>query len=55
MEGRVETIGVSCCHSNFSEKPSADTDVKNSQGVSNDNYKSLNYRGKNQLNKIYEI
>ena len=25
-----------CCHSNFSERPSADADVKNSQGVNDD-------------------
>ena len=27
-----------CCHSNFSERPSADADTKNSQGVNNNNY-----------------
>ena len=32
--GRFEE---SCCHSNSSEKPSANTDVKNSKGVNNDN------------------
>ena len=26
-----------CCHSNSSERPSAKTDVKNSQGVNNNN------------------
>ena len=26
-----------CCHSNSSEKPSANTDVKNSKGVNNNN------------------
>ena len=48
--GRVETIQTTallrtarilrrvldtCCHSNSSEKPSANTDVKNSKGVNN--------------------
>ena len=47
VEGRVETIIENweescrfeeiCCHSNSSERPSAKTDVKNSQGL-NDNY-----------------
>ena len=50
--GRVETIQTrallktarilrrvleTCCHSNSSEKPSANTDVKNSKGVNNNN------------------
>ena len=30
-----------CCHSNSSEKPSANTDVKNSKGVNNNNMKDL--------------
>ena len=28
-------LEVKCCHSNSCEKPSAKTDVKNSQGVNN--------------------
>ena len=28
---------LTCCHSNSSEKPSANTDVKNSKGVNNNN------------------
>ena len=30
-------LGETCCHSNSSEKPSAGADVKNSQGVNNNN------------------
>ena len=30
-------IEETCCHSNSTEKPSANTDVKNSKGVNNDN------------------
>ncbi len=52
IRGRVETIqttvllrsarilrGVleTCCHSNSTKKPSANTDVKNSKGVNNNN------------------
>ena len=52
--GRVETIQTTallrtarilrqvletCCHSNSSEKPSANTDVKNSKGVNNNSSK----------------
>ena len=55
--GRVETIQMTallttarilrrvletCYHSNFSEKPSANTDVKNSKGVNNNNYNNNN-------------
>ena len=51
--GRVETIQMTallrtarilrrvletCCHSNSSEKPSANTDVKNSKGANNNNH-----------------
>ena len=37
---RVLETWVTCCHSNSSERPSAKTDVKNSQGVNNYNVKS---------------
>ena len=33
-----------CCHSNSSEKPSANTDVKNSKGVNNNNSNSYMFR-----------
>ena len=32
---RVLEIEETCCHSDSSEKPSANTDVKNSKGVNN--------------------
>ena len=52
VSGRVETIQMTtllraarilrleetCCHSNSSEKPSANTDVKNSKEVNNNNH-----------------
>ena len=34
---RILRLGETCCHSNSSEKPSANTDVKNSKGVNNNN------------------
>ena len=34
---RFLEIEETCCHSNSSEKPSANTDVKNSKGVNNNN------------------
>ena len=33
IQRRVLEIEETCCHSNSSEKPSANTDVKNSRGV----------------------
>ena len=35
-----------CCHSKSSEKPSAKTDVKNSEGVSNNNNNNNNNNNK---------
>ena len=35
----LRRILETCCHSNSSEKPSANTDVKNSKGVNNNNNK----------------
>ena len=32
---RILRLEETCCHSNSSEKPSANTDVKNSKGVKN--------------------
>ena len=34
---RVWRLEETCCHSNSSERPSANADEKNSQGVNNDN------------------
>ena len=33
----LRSVLETCCHSKSSEKPSANTDVKNSKGVNNDN------------------
>ena len=43
---RVLDTEETCCHSNSSEKPSAKTDGKNSQGVNDNNnsYGTLTYR-----------
>ena len=35
-------LELTCCHSNSDERPSAKADVKNSQGVINDNNKKYN-------------
>ena len=35
-------LEATCCHSKSSEKPSAATDVKNSQGVNNNNHNTGN-------------
>ena len=41
--GRIlRRVQKTCCHSNFSERPSAKTDVKNSQGINNDNNNTNN-------------
>ena len=37
----LRRVQETCCHSNSSERPSAKTDVKNSQGVNNNNRKRL--------------
>ena len=42
---RLEEI---CCHSNSSEKPSAYTDVKNSERVNYNNNKNINLFAKNE-------
>ena len=34
---KVLEIEETCCHSNSNERPSANTDVKNSKGVNNNN------------------
>ena len=39
---RVLELEETCCHSNSSEKPSANTDVKNSRGVNNNNNNNNN-------------
>ena len=36
-ESNYWRLEKTCCHSNSSEKPSANTDVKNSRGVNNNN------------------
>ncbi len=62
--GRVETIQTTsllrtarilrrvletCCHSNFSEKPSANADVKNSKRVNNNNNSNNNNNNNSKL------
>ena len=62
IRGRVETVQTTtllrlarilrkvlktCCHSNFNERPSANADVKNSQGVNNNKKKNDNYNKNN--------
>ena len=42
-----------CCHSNSSEKPSVNTDVKISKGVNNNN-NSLNDLNCNQISVIFQ-
>ena len=36
-----------CCHSNFNERPSANADVKNSQGVNKNYYNCYGFNEKN--------
>ena len=43
-----------CCHSNSSEKPSANTDVKNSKGV-NDKYKDKYLDLARELKKLWNM
>ena len=38
---------MTCCHSNSCERPSADADVKNSQGVNNNNNNGNNNNNNN--------
>ena len=48
MSWRLEKT---CSHSNSSERPSANSDVKNSKGVNNNNYKKNKYnKNKNKKN-----
>ena len=49
----LRRLEETCCLSNFSEKPSADADVKNSQGVNNSN-NSNNYNN-NLLTHSYMV
>ena len=43
----LETLGD--CHSNSSEKPSANTDVKNSKGVNNNNSVKIVFRWEHKI------
>ena len=40
--GDLRKLEETCCHSNSSEKPSANTDVRNSKGVNNNNNNNNN-------------
>ena len=54
----LKALEETCCHSNSSEKPSANTDVKNSKGVNNNNNNNTQkWYGKNDTNlsKMHEI
>ena len=45
IQRRTWRLEETCCHSNSSEKPSANTDVKNSKRVNNNNNNNNNNNG----------
>ena len=52
---RVLGLEETCCHSNFSEKPSVNTDVKNSKAVNYNNIRPFNYQRKKRTCKIVNV